>query len=64
MIAQKKVSRYSATPEFLDACLNKGRQVGNITGKAEFAVAKAVYVTVTGSVVVTKGLIAGHKASR
>ena len=61
---EKKVSKYAAKPEFLNACLNKGMQVGTLTGKAEFAVAKATYVTVTGTVAATKGLIAGHKASR
>jgi hypothetical protein len=39
-------------------------QAGTLTGKAEFAVAKAAYVTVTGTVAATQGLIAGHKASR
>ena len=60
----KKVSKYAAKPEILNACLNKGMQVGTLTGKAEFAVAKAAYVTVTGTAAATKGLIAGHKASR
>ena len=60
----KKTSKYAAKPEFLQACRNKGMQAGTLTGKAEFAVAKATYVTVTGTVAATKGLIAGHKVSR
>jgi hypothetical protein len=64
MATPKKVSKYAAKPEFLDACLNKGKQAGTLTGKAEFAVAKAAYVTVTGTAAAAKGLIAGHKASR
>ncbi len=63
-MATKKVSKYAAKPEFYNACLNKGKQVGTLTGKAEFAVAKATYVTVTGSIAAAKGLAQGHKASR
>lgn len=64
MATKKKVSKYAAKPEFLNACRNKGKQVGTLTGKTEFAVAKAVYVTATGSVQAAKGLIEGHKANR
>jgi hypothetical protein len=64
MATPKKVSKYAPKPEFLDACRNKGMQAGTLTGKAEFAVAKATYVTVVGTVAATQGLIAGHKANR
>lgn len=64
MATSKKVSKYAAKPEFLNACRSRGMQAGTLTGKAEFAVAKAAYVTVTGTAAAAKGLIAGHKASR
>ena len=64
MATAKKVSKYAPKQEFLDACHARGMKAGTLTGKAEFAVAKATYVTVTGTVAATKGLIAGHKVSR
>jgi hypothetical protein len=64
MATPKKISKYAPKPEFLDACRSRGMQAGTLTGKAEFAVAKATYVTVVGTVAATQGLIAGHKASR
>lgn len=63
-MSDKKPSRYAASPEFLASCLNVGIKVGNVTGKSEFAIAKATYVTVTSAVVVSKGLLLGHKESR
>ena len=64
MSAPKKVSKYAPKPEFLDACRSRGMQAGTLTGKAEFAVAKATYVTVVGTAAAAKGLLAGHKANR
>ena len=64
MATAKKISKYAPKQEFLDACHARGMSAGTLTGKAEFAVAKATYVTVVGSVSATKGLIAGHKANR
>ena len=63
-MSDKKPSRYAASPEFLDSCLNAGIAVGNVTGKAEFAIAKTTYVTVTGAAKVGKGLFLGHKETR
>ncbi len=63
-MSDKKPSRYAASPEFLESCHARGVKIGTLTGKAEFAVAKATYVTVTGTVATAKGLIEGRKASR
>ena len=63
-MSDKKPSRYAASPEFRTSCLNAGIKVGNVTGKTEFAIAKATYVTVTCAAVVSKGLLLGHKETR
>lgn len=60
----KGVSKYSAKPEFLGACRNKGMQLGKLTGKAELAVVKTAVLAVTGTAAVAQGLLAGHKANR
>ena len=63
-MSDKKPNRYAAKPEFFTSCLNAGIKVGNVTGKAEFAIAKATYNTVLGATVVGKGLFLGHKETR
>ncbi len=63
-MSDKKPSRYAASPEFRTSCFNAGIKVGNVTGKAEFAIAKATYVTVVATADATKGLFLGHKETR
>ncbi len=64
MATAKKISKYAPKPEFLDACHARGMKAGTLTGKAEFAVAKTTVAVAMGTLATTKGLIAGHKASR